>query len=298
MHDMTAAADVLRRAARRGAERLDSRSIVTAIEALLRTSEPDAVHELLFDGFLRDSAERYAEHVASDMRHLGGGCFEMGTSSSDQGHFCGESPRHRVELSPYAIGAAPVTNELYGLFDPARLEAVSARERLAPVVDVTWFDAALFAAWMGCRLPTEAEWEFACGAGAGGQWCCEAELELARFAWFSDNASGVVHEAATREPNVHGLFDMHGNVWEWCRDAYDESWYARSPVRDPVNREPSPSSVAAAGRHKVCRGGSVHALAEMCRTRYRLHDPPDYWASDLGFRVARAARPDAELRSA
>jgi formylglycine-generating enzyme len=295
VREVTAAGDVLRRAGRRDIRSLDSETIVTAIDVLFRTSDPDAVHELLFDGFLRDSAERYDEYVASGMRGIGGACFEMGTPRSEARHFCGESPRHAVELSPYAIGTTPVTNELYGLFDAGRLHAVRAGDRGKPVVGVTWFDAALFSLWMGCRLPTEAEWEFACGAGSAHQWCCEDERELTRFAWFGENSAGQVREAATREPNAHGLFDLHGNVWEWCVDAYDETWYARSPVRDPLNREPSPGSVAAAERHRVCRGGSVYALAEMCRTRYRLHDPPGYWASDLGFRLARGCDGEEEM---
>ena len=278
---------VVRDAARPRSGRCDAASVVGAIDVLLRVSDGDAVHELLLEGLLRDSAERYAEHVAPLMRAIPAAAFDMGTPAAEAGHFCGESPRHRVELSPYSIGVIPVTNELYALFDPDRAVALRRSERGLPVVGVTWFEAALFALWVGCRLPTEAEWEYACGSGAQDEWCCADAGDLRRYAWFSENADSCVREAGRRAPNAFGLHDLHGNVWEWCRDAYDEDWYARSPVRDPIASVADATSVAAPGRHKVARGGSVYALAEMCRTRYRLHDPPWYWADDLGFRLAR-----------
>jgi formylglycine-generating enzyme len=240
----------------------------------------------------RGSTERFAEHVEPNMRYIDPAIFHMGSRCDDTAAYCGESPQHLVSLSPYAICAVPVTNELYGRFVPTRLKGLSREEFRLPVVDVTWHDAWRFSTWMDCRLPTEAEWEFACGAGSSAQWCCEDERDLGRFAWYSQNGAGQVREVGTREPNANGVHDLHGNVWEWCYDAYDEDWYARSPVHDPVNRRPSSGSVTATELHRVCRGGSVHALAEMCRTRYRIHEPPDYWAGDLGFRLARSCDPD------
>jgi formylglycine-generating enzyme required for sulfatase activity len=151
---------------------------------------------------------------------------------------------------------------------------------------VTWHEASLFAAWVGCRLPTEAEWEFACGGGSDAEWCCADEAELARHAWYSENAAGELHEVGTREPNRLGVFDCHGSVWEWCADAYDQDFYASSPSVDPAGPPPDTGVEAEPRVHRVCRGGSVHALAEMCRTRYRLHEPASFWAGDLGFRLA------------
>lgn len=204
----------------------------------------------------------------------------MGTSTNEAHHFCGETPSHDVELSAFAIATVPVTNDLFGLFDHARRNLPRAEGRL-PVADVTWHDATTFAAWMGCRLPTEAEWEFACGGGSAAQWCCASADELTAYAWFSQNSDDCLHNVATRQPNSLGLFDMHGNVWEWCADAYDQDFYARSPLHDPAN------AVARPHGHRVCRGGSIFALAEMCRSRYRLHEPEQFWAQDLGFRLAR-----------
>jgi formylglycine-generating enzyme required for sulfatase activity len=89
---------------------------------------------------------------------------------------------------------------------------------------------------------------------------------------------------ATREPNALGLFDFHGNVWEWCEDDYAADFYGRAPLSDPINYGPEVSRHT----HKVSRGGGFLALAEMCRTRFRLHDPAEFWAPDLGFRLARS----------
>ncbi len=265
----------------------DAAAVLGAIDAVTRTGDADAIAELLWHGFLRDGASRYDEHVAPWMRRIAPARFEMGTDASRQEHYCGESPRHAVELSPHLIGACPVTNEMFATFDRAHGD-VPAAERAAPVSAVTWSEAALFAMWMGCRLPTEAEWEHACGGGAASPWCCEDERSLDRHAWYSQNAGDRLHPVRGREPNAFGLFDLHGNVWEWCADVYDGRWYERAPVRDPVCDAPGAGSPQRAA-HRVCRGGSVFSLAEMCRTRFRLHEPPDFRAADLGFRLARHA---------
>lgn len=265
----------------------ESAAILQAMDDLLATEHAEAIDELLVRGFLRDSGRRYQEYVAPHMSPLNGGRFQMGTSRAHARHFCGETPRHVVELSPYHLAQTPVTNELYGLFDPSRRD-VPACARRKPVVSVTWFDATLFALWMGCRLPTEAEWEFACGGGAESEWCCSDESLLSRYAWYSENSAGETHPVATRDPNALGLFDLHGNVWEWCQDIYDQDYYARSPIRDPVNPGASLTQEGATHGDRVCRGGSRQLFAEMCRTRYRFHEPADFWAADLGFRLARS----------
>jgi len=262
----------------------EPRLVLPAIEALVQLGEADVLEELLVHGFLRGSAERFEEHVAQSLVSLDGGRLPMGTPTDEAGHFCGESPRHEVELAPYAIGATPVTVELFSLFDPSRGD-VPATDRRKPITDVTWAHAVLFALWVGCRLPTEAEWEFACSGGGPSQWCCDDERDLHRYAWYSENAGGAIQPVGTREPNRFGLFDLHGNVWEWCADAYEEDWYGRSPTGDPINHRWPETEVRAPGL-KVCRGGSVHALAEMCRSRYRQHEPLDYWAADIGIRLA------------
>jgi formylglycine-generating enzyme required for sulfatase activity len=167
----------------------DASAVVGAIHGLLRTRNEDAIQELLVEGFLSGSVLRFAEHVSPQMNRVDCARFTMGSEPSLGSHFCGESPSRAVELSPFAIQRTQVTNELYGLLDERRLD-VPAGDRHKPAVDVTWFDALLFAVWVGCRVPSEAEWEFACGGGVDTQWCCEHEEDLRKYAWLSDNAEG------------------------------------------------------------------------------------------------------------
>jgi formylglycine-generating enzyme required for sulfatase activity len=267
---------------------LENREVLQALAVIAALGGGDAADEIVLNGFLAGAAERYAEHVEPWMRVIGGACFSMGGGVSGIAYFQGESPRHLVRLSPFAISGVPVTNALYALFDPRRALPRAMNDQ--PVVDVTWYDAAMCAAWFGCILPTEAQWEFACGAGAAEQWCC-AEPDLPSYAWYSENAAGTVHPVATRAPNVLGLFDLHGQVWEWCRDDYDVAFYARAPGHDPVNLAP-PAERHPPERHKVTRGGSFYSLAEMCRTRFRFHEPAGFWAPDLGFRMVRNRSPE------
>ncbi|NUT49478.1 MAG: SUMF1/EgtB/PvdO family nonheme iron enzyme [Saccharothrix sp.] len=270
----------------------DSAAVLRAVHVLEGSPDRGPYEEHVVGGLLSHAEERFDEFVAPDLVRVDGGAFDMGSAPDAVKHFCGEAPRHRVVLSPFLLSRFAVTNGLYGRFDPER--ATSAAERDLPVVGVSWSDAALFAAWMGGRLPTEAEWERACGAGSSDQWCCP-EPELPRHAWYSENSHGERHRVGTREPNDLGLHDMHGNVWEWCADDFQADFYARSPRRDPVAA--GPTSGAADAPDKVSRGGSFLSLSEMCRTRFRLHDPAGYSAGDLGFRMAGTPRADDGGRS-
>jgi sulfatase modifying factor 1 len=257
----------------------NAEAIVGAIEMLQRLNDPDIVYELVTYGLLAGSKERFQEHILPLMKPLDGGSFQMGTAMERRRHFIGETPRRTITLSPFSMASIPVTNAIFSLLDRRRLH-YSGEDLLKPAVDVTWYEATLFALWMGCRLPTECEWEFACGAGSEGDWASEEEIFLKRIAWYADNSRGIIRKPGELEPNSFDLFDMHGNVWEWCQDTYAQSSYARLGMIDPVHIEHMSSN-------KVCRGGSVDSLAEMCRTQYRLCEPPEFFASDLGFRLAR-----------
>lgn len=262
-------------------------TILTAVSVVMQSDSEDMIGTLLDSGFLKEREARYYDHVATDMVAVEPSKFRMGASPDRAMHFCGEVPSHEVELSPFLVSVVPVTNRLAGLLFPGRAELP--KEVLDhPATGMTWHDAALFALWVGCQLPTEAEWEYVCGSGGDAEWCCWDEEDLQRFAWYCANSGGVVQPVGTREPNTLGVHDTHGNVWEWCADDYDEFFYYRAPTRNPVNLEHRPSDgLAAPERPKVCRGGAANALAEMCRTRYRFHEPADFWAHDLGFRLAR-----------
>ncbi len=258
----------------------NAEAIVGAIEVLQRLNDPTIVYELVTCGLLAGSEERFQEHILSLMKPLDGGSFQMGTALERRRHFIGETPRRTITLSPFSMASIPVTNAIFGLLDRRRLQ-FSGEDLQKPAVNVTWYEATLFALWMGCRLPTECEWEFACGSGSEGEWACEGEIFLKRMAWYADNSRGIIREPGQLEPNAFALYDMHGNVWEWCQDTYAQSSYARLGIIDPVH-------IGHMSSNKVCRGGSVDSLAEMCRTQYRLCEPPEFFASDLGFRLARS----------
>jgi formylglycine-generating enzyme required for sulfatase activity len=138
------------------------------------------------------------------------------------------------------------------------------------------------------RLPTEAEWEYAARAGsrtalANGNLeglYCEKYPNLDRLSWYCGNSDGKVHPAAEKQPNRWGLYDMHGNVQEWCQDWYAE--YPKGPVTDPEGPD--------SGSYRIMRGGNWYDNAYLCRSAYRYYHRTSYYDSILGFRLVREAR--------
>ena len=123
-------------------------------------------------------------------------------------------------------------------------------------------------------LPTEAQWEYACHAGSTGDYAGN----LDEMAWYNKNSGSKTHEVGLKKPNGWGLYDMHGNVWEWCSDWYDSGYYAKSPASDPTG--------PATGSDRVNRGGGWGSGAEYCRSAYRhsLRSPDDR-GNFLGLRL-------------
>ena len=216
-----------------------------------------------------------------------------------------ETP-HSVSVSEFYIDTYPVTQELYEKvmgFNPAQrkdpqnpvertqwTDAVrfcnkcSERDGLTPCYDLQTlacnFDAD------GYRLPTEAEWEYACRATGSHQYCYgDGDEQLPQFAWFKANSQGQPHNVGQKAPNHWGLYDMHGNVWQWCNDWYSESYYTESAAENP--RGPS------SGKMRVLRGGAWDSTADKCRSAYRHKEFPVYsdacFGTDSnGFRRVRA----------
>ena len=212
------------------------------------------------------------------------GTFQMG-SNKGRSH---EQPIHTVELTRgFHLGKYPVTNEQYAKFLAARPEGVPTpqywdnrkfNQPQQPVVGVSWDEALAFCHWMGGRLPTEAEWEYACRAGSQHEYCFgDDEKMLADYAWFSQNSNGQTQPVGGRKPNAWGLHDMHGNVWEWCNDWAEDDYYRRSPAKNPQGPEK--------GSFRVLRGGSWDNVPYYVRCAYRFGLTPDYRFLNVGFRL-------------
>ena len=156
-----------------------------------------------------------------------------------------------------------------------------------PVVCVNWNGAKAFCDWLSkkegkeYRLPTEAEWEYACRAGTQTKWNFgDNESQLGEYAWYVENSGIKTHPVGQKRPNAWGLYDTHGNAWEWCADWYAWDYYVSSPPDDPKG----PSS----GTSRVLRGGDCGSGAGLVRSAIRATSVPDNRDRTVGFRVARA----------
>jgi formylglycine-generating enzyme required for sulfatase activity len=231
-------------------------------------------------------------------RLIRAGRFLMGSPDSDRDALAGEKPQHPVRITrPFYLGVYPVTQSQYKALmssNPSSFKGDGNR----PVECVSWEDATAFCRMVSSAirgLPTEAEWDYACRAGTSTRYWFgddassreeyEAWLDLGddasrfgEYAWFDKNSARATHSVGQKKPNAWGLYDMHGNVWEWCQDWHDQKYYAVSQVDDPVG--PAQASI------RVIRGGGWNVSARYCRAATRGRFTPSYRFSNLGFRAA------------
>jgi len=259
-----------------------------------RTVEmPASERHILVDGF----GEEVRDASAVTFVHLQPGRFLMGSPAGEEGRSSGEDQHEVVLTRPFLMGTAPVTQKEYQAVmgtNPSHFQGGD-----LPVEQVSWLDAVAFCnalsrgegleeayhiqgaevRWKGLdcpgwRLPTEAEWEYACRAGTTGA----RYGDLDAIAWYSGNSGNQTHPVRQKAPNAWGLCDMLGNVWEWCWD-----WYGTYPggrVVDPVGPD--------SGSYRVHRGGSWRNDALLARAARRNYFIPVYRYCNLGFRLARS----------
>ena len=218
--------------------------------------------------------------VSFDMASVKGGSFVMGCTGGDC--YKNELPTHRVTLSSYYIGVYEVTQDLWKAVMEEDAPCKRQGDKL-PVVSVNWNNAQAFIRKLNSltgrnfRLPTEAEWEYAAKGGAKSKGCKYSGSNTAgEVAWTKDN-SDRMQPVGTKKPNELGVYDMSGNVWEWCYDLY-------ANYSDGEQTNPTGPSV---GSKRCVRGGAYTTTVEAnsCRVRHRAYTNPDEPYSDVGFRL-------------
>ncbi|MBI2824286.1 MAG: formylglycine-generating enzyme family protein [Planctomycetia bacterium] len=273
--------------------------------------------------------------VAFDMVPIKGGKFTMGSPDNEQGRKEDEGPRHEVEIAPFWMGKCEVTWDEYEIFmfsldiqrrQVEKLETTD-RDKLAdvvtrptkpytdmtfgmgkqgfPAICMTQLAAKKYCEWLTAktgryyRLPTEAEWEYACRAGTKTAYSFGDDPEkLEEYAWFYDNSNEAYHPVGKKKPNPWGLHDMHGNVAEWCVDQYVPDFYARAAGKTVAN----PLAVATRVEPRSVRGGSWDDDPAALRSAVRRGSSKEWKQQDpqipqsiwyytdalfLGFRVVR-----------
>lgn len=240
------------------------------------------------------------------LRFVEGGTFQMGCKVDQALAYGDEFPVHQVELGSFQISTYEVTcsqfcaflnnknipgngimgEEMYlDMLDsdcPIRYSGAQFVPRPGkgdhPVTEITWFGAEAFCEWMGGRLPTEAEWEYAAKGGKKSQgYKYSGGKDIDQLGWYQDNSEDDSHAVGEKAPNELGLYDMSGNAWEWCYDFYAMDYYGKSPLKDPMGPE--------SGEERVIRGGAWNMDSWNCRVSNRSSKPPQITYNYYGFRL-------------
>jgi sulfatase modifying factor 1 len=216
------------------------------------------------------------------------GTFMMGSPETEMDEDDDEGPQHKVTLSGFKMSKYAVTFAQYDAFCEAtgrsKPSDIGWGRGNRPVINVDWDDATEFAQWMGCRLPTEAEWEYACRAGTNAPFNTGECLSTVQANYDGNypysncrkgSYVGKTQPVGRYAPNAWGLYDMHGNVWEWCSDWYGE--YSSTSQTNPTG--------PASGSNRVLRGGSWSNNGGDCRSAARRAPKPSFRDFDFGFRL-------------
>ena len=228
------------------------------------------------------TGKTYTNSIGMEFVLIPSGTFKMGSSNGESD----EKPIHSVTISEaFYMGKYEVTQKEWKAVmgdNPSSFKG----DKL-PVEQVSWNDIQEFIKKLNqkeggtkYRLPTEAEWEYAARAGSNSKWSFgDNESQLGDYAWYGSNSNSQTHPVGQKKPNKYGLYDVHGNVWEWVQDWYDSNYYSSSPKTDSKG----PSS----GSGRVSRGGSWGTYAEYARSALRDYGSPEYRDYNIGFRLVR-----------
>jgi formylglycine-generating enzyme required for sulfatase activity len=213
-----------------------------------------------------------------DMVWIPDGRFKMG-SPEGVGE-ANEHPQHTVMVNGFYMDTTEVTQAEYAKVmgvNPSYLKECPS----CPVENVTWYDAMTYCGKLGKRLPTEAEWEYACRAGSTtmNYW---GDDRNEKYAWYRENSEQKSHPVGRKKPNKFGLYDMIGNVWEWCSDCFDSTYYGKGSLQNPQGPD--------TGMHRVFRGGSFLNNVITLRSALRDGAVPEDQSDLFGFRCVCTPR--------
>jgi formylglycine-generating enzyme required for sulfatase activity len=260
------------------------------LNVLLRVGDrEEEARELLLKVFRFDEASHRLERlIATDASaarfvSVSSGKFLMGNDS--EGRSVDEGPSHVVQVSTFSISATTVTNATRQLFPFEIGSEDDARSPTDahPMIGVTWYEAIVLAIWFGCRLPTEAEWEYACRAGGHDDFQLFDEVLIPEYAWYAGNAENMTHPVGGLRPNSFDLYDMLGNVREWCWDWFSGRYYAECAHQGTVTDPLGPGT----GSQKVLRGGCFDWNTANLVPTYRNSNLPNNRGFQNGVRLVR-----------
>lgn len=235
---------------------------------------------------LGNSEKRLRDYIKDESFKLAFVCvlsgkFIMGTNKESR--TTGEKPEHEVNLDSFCISRFQITNKLYYNKFPFGREKREERsfEDSQPAIYITWYEAYIFAKWLGCDLPTEAEWEYACRAGGDDDNILFDYNEIPKHAWYVENSDNITHPVGLLKPNSIGIYDMLGNVREWCKDWFQDSYYQYCIDEGILNNPQGATN----GVSKVLKGGCFDwNIANLVPT-YRNYNLPSNSYFVNGFRL-------------
>ena len=289
----------------------------------------------------KNYAETMTDRVKFEMVAIPGGTYLMGSSPDEPGRAADEGPQHPVTIKPFWMGKLEVTWDEYDLYwrkNPGAAPPMTPKDKAAdavtrptppyadetfghgrdghPVLCITHHAAMQYCAWLSAktgktyRLPTEAEWEWACRAGTTTPYSYGSDpAKLGEYAWYEKNSDDTAHKVGEKKPNPWGLYDMHGGLAEWCIDLYQKDYYSKFPTNMATL---SPVLIPGAVRFpNVARGGSWIDPPEKCRSATRRQSEKDWlrrdpqrpqsiwWLTEaefVGFRLVRPVEEQDNLK--